>query len=147
MARFISITKAASLANVHAKEIQQKIKSKELSSSRGQIYIEELIECYPHIRMEDADIHSMVKKIKDQSFDIGAHKQFEQMTISELTVSLKKFQTNVDYYKEQTKKYEHLVQHLINHLKDLEEHIEDNQRVHVILHWIEHRLSEIQRNE
>ena len=49
MPRFVSIAKASFLTGVTANEIQNKIDNQQLTSTRGQIHIDDLIECYPKI--------------------------------------------------------------------------------------------------
>ncbi len=74
MPRFVSIAKAALLASVPAKEIQNKIDTNQLAVTRGQIHIDDLIECYPAIRADETDMLSLVAKIKEESFAAGCSK-------------------------------------------------------------------------
>lgn len=147
MPRFISVTKAASLANVQAKEIQEKINNKELASTRGKIHIDDLIDCYPLAHVEQADMLSLVEKIKEQSFESGAAKQHGEVTFASLKQDLKKSKTNVEYYREQSRKYEELILHICENLKDTEDRGTNEQRIRTLQKWIDKRLNEIQRNE
>jgi len=147
MPRFISVTKAASLANVQAKEIQEKINNKELASTRGKIHIDDFIDCYPMAHVEQADMLSLVEKIKEQSFESGAAKQHGEVTFASLKQDLKKSKTNVEYYREQSRKYEELILHICENLNDTEDRGTNEQRIQTLKKWIDKRLSEIQRND
>ncbi len=146
MPRFISISKAASIANVHAKEIQEKINKKQLSSTRGKIHIDDLVECYPQAHVEQADMLSLVEKIKEQSFESGAAKQHGEVTFASLKQELQKCKINLEYYREQSHKYEELVHHIQESLSDAESREEDVRWRVRLKQWIDKRLSEIQQN-
>lgn len=147
MPRFISITKAASLANVPAKDIQEKINNKQLVSTRGKIHIDDLIDCYPQAQVEQADMLSLVERIKEQSFENGAAKQHGEVTFASLKQDLKKCKTNVEYYREQSRKYEELLLQICENLNDTEYHSSNEQRIQILKKWIDKRLSKIQRNK
>lgn len=147
MARFISVTKAASLANVQAKDIQEKINNQELASTRGKIHIDDLIDCYPLAHVEQADMLSLVEKIKEQSFESGAAKQNGEVTFASLKQDLKRSKANVEYYREQSRKYEELLLHICENLNATEDRETNEQRIQILKKWIDKRLSEIQRNE
>ena len=99
MPRFISITKAALLANVQVKDIQEKISNNQLASTRGKIHIEDFIDCYPQAEVEQADMLSLVEKIKEQSFECGAAKQHGELTFASLKQELKNCRTKAKYYR------------------------------------------------
>ena len=147
MPRFISISKAAVLANVHARDIQEKIDNNQLVSTRGKIHIDDLIDCYPHADVEQADMLTLVEKIKEQSFESGAAKQHGEVTMASLKQDLKKYKTNAEYYREQSGKYEELILHISENLNDTEDSCTSEQRILSLKQWIDKRLSEIQRNE
>lgn len=147
MPRFISISKAALLANVQAKEIHEKISNHQLASTRGKIHLDDLQECYPEAHVEDADMLSMVEKIKEKSFESGAAKQHGEVTFASLKEDLRKCKTNLKYYSEQSGKYEELILHICENLEDKEGSISNEQHAHRLKQWIVKRLAEIQRNE
>ena len=147
MPRFISISKAALLANVQAKDIQEKINNNQLTSTRGKIHLDDLVECYPLAHVEEADMLSLVEKIKENSFESGAAKQHGEVTFASLKQDLQKCKTNLEYYKEQTGKYEELVLHICENLNDKEGSISNEQHAYRLKQWIVKRLAEIQRNE
>ncbi|MGH1536452.1 MAG: hypothetical protein ACRBDX_00135 [Gammaproteobacteria bacterium] len=146
MPRFISISKAASLANVQAKEILEKINSNQLASTRGKIHIDDLVECYPQAHVELADMLSLVEKIKEQSFESGAAKQHGEVTFASLKQDLQKCKTNLEYYREQSRKYEELVLHIQENLSDEKNRNSDNRWTQRLKQWIDKRLGEIQQN-
>lgn len=147
MPRFISITKAALLANVQVKDIQEKISNNQLASTRGKIHIDDFIDCYPQAEVEQADMLSLVEKIKEQSFECGAAKQHGELTFSSLKQELKNCRTNAKYYRERSGKYEELILHVCKNLNDTEDKGISEQRIQRLKQWIEKRLVEIQRNE
>ena len=147
MARFISISKAAQLACVPAYEIQNKIEKNILASTRGKIHIDDLVECFPNIRIEEADMLSFVEKVKEESFAAGAMKQHGIETMSSLRYELKRTRTNVEYYRERAQKYEDLILQLNEQLQGLEKKIGDKNRIQGLLTWLEQRLAEIRRND
>jgi len=147
MARFISISKAAQLASVPAYEIQNKIEKNILASTRGKIHIDDLVECFPNIRIEEADMLSFVEKVKEESFAAGAMKQHGIETMSSLRYELKRTRTNVEYYRERAQKYEDLILQLNEQLQGLEKKIGDKNRIQGLLTWLEQRLAEIRRND
>lgn len=147
MPRFISISKAALLANVHAKEIQEKINNNQLASTRGKIHVDDLLECYPQAHVEEIDMLSFMEIIKEQSFESGAAKQHGEVTFASLKQDLQKCKTNLEYYREQSGKYEELVLHICENLKEKDNLISKEQHVQRLKQWIVKRLAEIQRNE
>ena len=147
MPRFISITKAALLANVQVKDIQEKISKNKLASTRGKIHIDDLIDCYPQAEVEQADMLSLVEKIKEQSFEFGAAKQHGELTFASLKQELKNCRTKAKYYRERSGKYEELILHICKNLNDTEGKGISEQRIQRLKQWIEKRLLEIQRNE
>lgn len=147
MASFISVNKAALLANVPAHEIQNKITQNILVTTRGKIHIDDLIECFPDIQLEEVDMLSFVAKVKEESFAAGALKQHGIETLSSLRYELKKSKTNVEYYRERAQKYEELVLQINDQLHSLEKKIGDKNRMQGLLTWLEQRLAEIRRNE
>jgi hypothetical protein len=147
MPRFISISKAASLANVQAKEIQEKINKNQLASTRGKIHVDDFLECYPQAHVEEIDMLSLVEKIKEQSFESGAAKQHGKVTFASLKKDLQKCKTNLEYYREQAGKYEELVLQICENLKDKKDLASKEQHEQRLKRWIVKRLAEIQRNE
>ena len=147
MPRFISITKAATLANVQAQEIQDKVSSKQLASTRGQIHLDDLLECYPQAKVEQADMLSLVEKIKEESFESGAAKQHGELSYSKLKSDLHKSKTNARYYQEQAAKFEELVMHVRENLHDIQTKEASEKRVQQLIDWIDKRMMEVQRND
>ena len=147
MPRFVSISKAAVLASVSAKEIQKKIASKQLSATRGQIHIDDLIECYPKIRIEETDMLSLVAKIKEESFATGAAKQHGEMTLDDLMHELHKVKASADYYCERSHKFEEIILQLRDNLEEVQEKLGKSQRIEGLIHWMDQRLKEIRRND
>ena len=145
--RFISISKAALLANVPTHEIHDKIEKNVLASTRGKIHIEDLVECFPDIRLEEADMLLFVEKVKEESFAAGAMKEHGIETLSSLRYELKKSKTNEEYYRERANKYEDLILQLNDQLKGLEKKFEDKNRIQRLLNWLEQRLVDIRRND
>lgn len=147
MPRFISIAKAASLANVPAKEVQQRIDSKQLTTTRGQIHIDDLIDCFPGVLIEEADMLSFVTKIKEESFEAGARKQHGEISLKSLKDENLKLKINLEYYRERSEKFEELVLYLQEYLEGLQEKLGESQRIKGLIKWIEKRISEIRRND
>lgn len=147
MPRFISITKAAQLASVSAKEVQEKIDKNLLATTRGHIHIEDFIDCYPDVRIEETDMLSLVEKIKEESFASGAAKQNPELSYSDLKYELHKNKTNADYYRERSRKYEEMLMHLRNNLEELQQKMGRSQKVQGMIHWMDQRINEIRRNE
>lgn len=147
MPRFVSITKAALLASVPAKEIHNKINSKQLTITRGQIHIEDLVECYPIIHVDEADMLALVAKIKDESFVVGAAKQHSEMSLENMLQELYKLRASADYHRERSQKFEEIILYLRDNLEDTQIKIGKNQRIEGLIHWMDQRLKEIRRND
>lgn len=147
MPRFLSITKAAHLANVSTKEIQKKIDTQQLDSTRGQIHIDDLIGCYPEINVDEADMLSLVAKIKAESFATAAAKQHGEMTFESLKQELNKLKANADYYHERSQKFEEIIMYLRDNLEELQQKMGKSQRIEGLIHWMDQRLKEIRRND
>ena len=147
MPRFISVAKAATLARVSAKEIRQKIDSSQLSTTRGQIHVDDLIECFPNVLIEEADMLSYVTKIKEESFEAGARKQHGEVSLESLKEQNLKLIVSLEYYRERAQKFEELVLYLREYLEGLQEKLGKSQRILGLIRWIDHKLDEIRRNE
>ena len=146
MPRFLSITKAAQLANVPAKEVREKIHNKQLASTRGHIHIDDLIECFPNIHREEADMHQLVAKIKADSFVTGAAKQHHELTVADLKLELQKMKNNSDFYHERSQKFEELILQLRNNLEEMQQVMGKSPRIQALIDWLDHRIGEIHRN-
>ncbi len=147
MTQFISISKAATLANVHAKEIQEKIDNKQLASTRGKIHLDDLIHCYPQAKIDQVNMVSLVEKIKEQSFETGAAKAHGEVSIEALKQKILKYKTNANYYHEQVIKYEDLILHIQENLADIQNRNPNDHRAQRLIDWINKRLHEIHRND
>ncbi|MGI9227610.1 MAG: hypothetical protein ACR2PU_02345 [Gammaproteobacteria bacterium] len=147
MPRFVSISKAALLASVPAKEIQNKINSKQLTITRGQIHIDDLVECFPEAHVDEADMLSLVAKIKEESFAVGAAKQHGEMSLQDMLQELHKLRASADYYHERSHKFEEIILYLRDNLEDMQIKIGKNQRIEGLIHWMDQRLKEIRRND
>lgn len=62
MGCFISVAKAAKLVGVTHRELKTVIDKGELAMVKGQIHIDDLVEKYPQVSTDDADMVSWVKK-------------------------------------------------------------------------------------
>ncbi len=147
MPQFISITRAAILANVQARDIQEKIDSKQLASTRGKIHTDDLINCYPDANIDEVDMVSLVERIKEQSFEAGAAKQHGEQTLSALKEDLVKYRTNSKYYHEQADKYEDLIAQIKENLLDMQSKELNQKRIQRLLDWIDKKLGEVRRND
>ncbi len=147
MPQFISISKAAALANVLAKEIQEKIDNKQLASTRGKIHLDDLINCYPQAKIDQVDMVSLVEKIKEQSYEAGAAKVHGDVSFAELKQEILKYKANAKYYHEQASKYEDLILHIQENLADIQNRNPDDHRAQRLIDWIEKRMQEIHRND
>ena len=146
MSQFISIARAAVLANVQAKEIQEKIDSKHLASTRGKIHTDDLINCYPDANIDEVDMISLVERIKEQSFESGAAKQHGELSFSALKDDLVKYKTNSRYYREQSDKFEDLIVQVKENLVDIQSKALSEKRIQRLIDWIDKRLNEVRRN-
>ena len=135
------------LACVPAREIQKKIDNKQLSATRGQIHIDDLIECYPAIQAEEADMLSLVAKIKETSFITGAAKQHGKITRESMAQEINKLKLSLDYYRERAHKFEDAFLQLRDNLEEIQEKLGKSQRIEGLIHWLDHRLKEIRRND
>lgn len=147
MPRFVSIAKASFLTGVTANEIQNKIDNQQLTSTRGQIHIDDLIECYPKIQIEDTDILSLVAKIKEESFATAVAKQHGEMTFESMQQELRKLKANADYHQERSQKYEEIILYIRDNLEELQHKIGKSQRIEGLINWMEQRLGELRRND
>lgn len=147
MPHFVSINKAALLAKVQVKEIQGKINSKILSTTRGQIHLDDLVECYPAVLIDEADMLSLVATIKEESFAVGAAKQHSEVTYSTLKEELVKQKINANYYREQSQKFEEIILQLRENLEVLQQKMGESQRFEGLIHWMDQRLKEIRTND
>lgn len=146
MPQFISIARAAILANVKAKEIQEKIDSKQLASTRGKIHTDDLINCFPDANIDEVDMVSLVERIKEESFEAGAAKQHGELTFSALKDDLVKYKTNAKYYHEQAEKFEDLFTQVKDNLIDMQSKELTEKRVQRMIDWLDKRMGEIRRN-
>lgn len=147
MPQFISITRAAILANVQARDIQEKIDNKQLASTRGKIHTDDLISCYPNANIDEVDMVSLVERIKEQSFEAGAAKQHGEQTLSALKEDLVKYRTNSKYYHEQADKFEDLIAQIKENLVDMQSKDLSEKRIQRLVDWIDKKLGEVRRND
>jgi hypothetical protein len=118
-----------------------------LATTRGKIHIDDLLECYPNAKVEQADMLSLVEKIKEQSFESGAAKQHGEVTFASLKEDLHKCKMNSEYYRERSVKFEELITYMRENLNDIDTKGLSEQRVQSLIQWLDIRLAEIHRNE
>ena len=101
----------------------------------------------PEINVDEADMLSLVAKIKAESFATAAAKQHGEMTFESLKQELNKLKANADYYHERSQKFEEIIMYLRDNLEELQQKMGKSQRIEGLIHWMDQRLKEIRRND
>lgn len=103
------------------KKTHGKIDSKISSTTRGQIHLDDLVECYPTLPIDEADILLLVAEIKEELFTVGAVKQHNKVACSTLKEGLVKQNIKVNYHCEQSQKFEKIIYWLRGDLEVLQQ--------------------------
>ena len=139
MGRFVSVHKAAVLAGITARDLQNEIDNGCLPSVRGMVHIDDLTERYPNVCTEDADMVSWVNKIKDSSLQHASEKLTHELTKSELRQLLNKANLELSYQRDKIESYEHLINELRYSLKVLKEKSPEPNRIQSLIAWIDNK--------
>ena len=140
MGRFVTVSKAAALVGVSAREIQYEIDKGKLPSVRGMVHIEDLTELHPNVAAEEADMVSWVSKIKNSSLQNAIEKLDHELTKGELQNMLIRARTEIAYSRDKIEVYEHLLQELKYSLTVLQKDSAQPNKIQSLISWIDQKL-------
>ena len=140
MGRFVTVSKAAALVGVSAREIQFEIDNGKLPSVRGMVHIDDLTELHPNVAAEEADMVSWVSKIKDSSLQNATEKLDHELTKSELRQMLIRTRTEISYSRDKIEAYEDLLQELKYSLSVLQKNSSQPNKIQSLISWIDQKL-------
>lgn len=140
MPRFISVSKAAMLAGVSSRDIQVEIDNGELPSVRGMVHIDDLAELHPEVSVEEADMISWVRKIRDSSLQSATEKLDHELTKSELQKMLARARTEISYSRDKIEAYEHLLNELRYSLTVIQKNSSEPNKIQSLISWIDQKL-------
>ena len=140
MTRFVSVSKAAMLVGVSSRDIQVEIDNGELPSVRGMVHIDDLAELHPEVSVEEADMISWVRKIRDSSLQHATEKLDHELTKSELQNTLAKAKIEISYSRDKIEAYEHLLNELRYSLTVLQKNSSEPNKIQSLISWIDQKL-------
>lgn len=140
MARFVSVSKAAILVGVSSRDIQVEIDNGKLPSVRGMVHIDDLAELHPEVSVEEADMVSWVRKIRDSSLQSAAEKLDHELTKSELQKMLARARTEISYSRDKIEAYEHLLNELRYSLTVIQKNSSEPNKIQSLISWIDQKL-------
>lgn len=141
MTRFVSVSKAAILVGVTSRDIQVEIDNGKLPSVRGMVHIDDLAELHPGVSVDEADMVSWVRKIRDSSLQHATEKLDHQMTKGELQMMLTKARTEIAYSRDKIEAYEHLLNELRYSLTVIQKKSTEPNKIQSLISWIDQKLS------
>ena len=141
MGRFVTIAKAAQLVGVSKRELQREIDTGGLSTVRGMVHVEDLVDAHPHVNIAEADMVTWVAQIKEDSLQHAAEKLDHELSASELRELLVKANTELAYHRNKLASYEATIIELRHSLKELQKRSVEPNKIQSLIAWIDKSLS------
>ena len=141
MGRFVSVSKAASLAGISTKELQVEIEQGRLQSVRGMVHIDDLTDLHPEISVDEVDMVKWVNKIKDSSLVSATEKLSHTLSKQELRQLLIKSNTEQAYQRDKIESYENLIHELRYSLQVLQKTSSEPNKIQSLISWIDKKVN------
>jgi CDP-4-dehydro-6-deoxyglucose reductase len=138
--RLLDVSRAARLAGVSREELQRLIAAGELEAFEGKVDIADLAKIYPEIERRPASMLEFVSQVKEDAMWKAPFPQLQDAT--SLRSEVHQLRTEVAYHKQQAEAYRRIFTDLTGMLMDLQEKIEQKQRVKAIINWLERKLKD-----
>ena len=137
MSQWLNLSKAARMAGVKRKDLQQQIQQRALHTFEGMINSDELIRVYPHINLSDATEIERIEKIKEDSFQ-KCFQAKPETRVKELEQQLILLKSELN--KSQTEKiiYQQIMTELTHKLSSMEADCDKKQKImlQTVLGWL-----------
>lgn len=141
MGRFVTISKAAHLIGISTRELQIEIEKGELSSVRGMIHVDDLVDAHPDVDIAEVDMVAWVAKIKDDSLQHATEKLEHHLSEAELRELLVKANTELAYHRHKNVNYEAMIHELRYSLVVLQKRSSEPNKIQSLIAWIDKNLS------
>lgn len=133
MSRRISISRAARLVGTRRGEIQKRIQDGELSSFEGELSLDELVEKYPDIKLEDDRMLEKTDQLRDSATTLLVDDRGDLPDRSTLAARISKLGREL----QQARLDKQQLHGIIDHLKERLAAQKDS----ALLHWLERQLA------
>jgi hypothetical protein len=137
MGCFISVAKAAKLVGVTHRELKTVIDKGELAMVKGQIHIDDLVEKYPQVSTDDADMVSWVKKIKKTTNQHISDKPPSELSRDDLVTLAGRSAKEIAYLKDKLDSSTNLMREIKYSLTELKKDSPHPSRLQTMIDWIE----------
>jgi hypothetical protein len=137
----IDPTRAAHVAGVTTDEIERQIAAGHLRADKGKVDFDDLRKLYPELAITSHNMVELVSQIRDDAFVKAMRKKlgFEREDPIE---ALARSTREAVYHKLQSERFHRMLLDLRGMLVELETRVEQKNRVHAILQWLDHNLAE-----
>lgn len=138
--RLLDIARAARLAGVPREEIQRLIAAGKLEAFEGKIDIANLTKLYPEIEGRPAGMLEFVSQIKEDAMWKSPFPGPQDA--ASLRGEVGQLRTEVSYHKQQADDCRRILTDVRGMLLDLQEKVDQKQRVRAVIMWLERKLEE-----
>lgn len=138
--RLLDIARAARLAGVTREEIQRLIAEGELDAFEGKVDSVRLAEIYPEIDERPASMLEFVSQIKEDAMWKTALPDVQDA--ASLRGEVRQLRAEAAYHKQRAESYRRILTDLAGMLFDLQERVEQKQRIKAMIKWLEGKLKE-----
>lgn len=138
--RLLDIGRAARLAGVPREEIQRLIAVGELEAFEGKVDIANLAKIYPGFERRPASMLEFVSQIKEDAMWKTPFPDVQDA--ASLRSEARQLRTETAYHKQQAESYRRILTDLRGMLLDLQEKVDQKQRVKAVVKWLERKLRE-----
>ena len=104
------------------------------------VHIDDLAELHPEVSVEEADMVSWVRKIRDSSLQSATEKLDHELTKSELQKMLARARTEISYSRDKIEAYEHLLNELRYSLTVIQKNSSEPNKIQSLISWIDQKL-------
>lgn len=131
MEKYLNVAKAAKLAGVSRSSIQKKIKSGELSTFEGMVYVCDLLDVYPDLKLEDTTVLERMSRIQLNA--ISKSIPNEPPKAQQMSNELNRLRLELADAKAEILRYHELVMALKQRLVDIQEEDDCSRKQKLVL--------------
>jgi CDP-4-dehydro-6-deoxyglucose reductase len=131
MEKYLNVATAARLAGVSRSNIQKKIKKGKLSTFEGKVYVCDLIDAYPDLKLEDTAVLERMSRIRLNAVNKGIPNQLPKE--HQMAAELNRLRTELADARAENRRFHELVMSLKQRLIDIQEEDDCSRKQKLVL--------------
>jgi CDP-4-dehydro-6-deoxyglucose reductase len=131
MDKYLNVATAARLAGVSRSSIQKKIKKGELSTFEGKVYVCDLLDVYPELKLEDTAVLERMSRIQLNAVNKGIPNKLPKE--HQMAAELNRLRTELADARAEIRRFHELVMSLKQRLMDIQEEDDCSRKQKLVL--------------